>query len=65
MPQHSLADAKVRLNEVMAILESRIAEQAKSDPHGPLHDRLVVARECIRDALDKVQHAEEAMSSEP
>ena len=64
MPQNSLADAKRRLSEAIALLESRITQLAQSDPHGSLHDRLVVARECIRDAIRKVEHAEEAIKGD-
>ena len=53
MPQHSLEDAKFHLNDAMAILETRIAELADTDPLSAFRDRLVVARECVRDAIDE------------
>ena len=64
MPQHSLSDAKHRLKDAVAILESRIADVSRSDPHSSLHDRLAVAREFVLDAIEKVEHAEEAISGD-
>lgn len=64
MPQDSLDDAKLFLREAVALLERRIVALAQSAPHGSLHDRLVVARECIRDAMRKVEHAEQAIVGE-
>lgn len=63
MPQHSLTDARRCLEEALKLIDSRIADLAQSDPGGPLRDRLVVVRECIRDAIEKVGHAEEAISA--
>lgn len=62
MPRDFLADAKRRLGEAYALLDARIDDLKRSDPQGSLRDRLVVARECVREALTKVEHAEEAIT---
>lgn len=62
MPRDFLADAKRRLNEAYAMLDARIDDLKATDPQGSLRDRLIVARECVRDALTKVEHAEEAIT---
>lgn len=63
MPRDFLADAKRRLGEAYALLDARIDDLKVSDPQGALRDRLIVARECVRDALTKVEHAEEAITA--
>ena len=61
MPRDFLADAKRRLGEAYALLDARIDDLKVSDPRGALRDRLIVARGCVRDAIMKVEHAEEAI----
>lgn len=63
VPQNYLADAKRRLSEAYALLDARIDDLNASEPAGSLHDRLVVARECVRDAIDRVEHAEQAIGA--
>lgn len=64
MPQHSLSDAKHRLQDAAAILESRNRRGLAVRSTCSLHDRLVVAREFVLDAIEKVEHAEEAISGD-
>lgn len=63
MPRAFVADAKRRLSRMFALLNARIDELKTSDPHGSFRDHLIVSCERVRDALRRVEHAEEALVS--
>ena len=64
MPRNFLADARQRLSESYALLDARIDDLKQSGCGESLCDRLVVARECVRQAIESVEHAEQAVAGE-
>ena len=64
MPRDALGDTKKHLMRAFALLHEGLDALTGSEADLSLRSRLIVARECIRDAIAKVEHAEEAILGE-
>ena len=59
-----LAESKDRLGEADALLSAWMDELRTCGGHGSTHDRLVLARQSLKDALEWLDEVEEAIRAD-